>query len=54
MDLLIILSKCLILSLFTAANNELQYWSREIIKEWISKVVAVVFLYGRSRLRLNS
>ena len=54
MDLLIILSKCLILSLFTVANNELQYWSREIIKEWISKVVVVVFMYGRSHLRLNS
>ena len=53
MDLLIVLSTCLMLSLFTVANNELQYWSLEIIKEWVSKVVVVVFMYGGS-LRLNS
>ena len=33
MNLLIGVSKCFILFLFTVANNELQYWSCDIIKE---------------------
>ena len=54
MDLLIVLLKYFFLFLFTVANSELQYWSRVLIKELVSKVAVVIPIYSHSRIRLNS